>query len=191
MRLLTNRDIAPSRVTFVHTRRSGLKEIHRIMRCPVVFAQAADSWAFPQSVVELPIVSADSHLLKLLTAHADDLLAERRSVTGLRSMVENQLLRLLPGGRAQAATVARQLGLSTRSFTRYLAEEGTSFSEILDHLRNRLARRYLADERISLQQIAWLLGYSELSAFNHAFKRWFGMSPGRARMHPSRLARRP
>ena len=47
--------------------------------------------------------------------------------------------------------------------------------------KNRLARRYLEDERISLQQIAWLLGYSEIGAFNHAFKRWTGISPGRAR----------
>jgi AraC-like DNA-binding protein len=126
-------------------------------------------------------VSEDSHLLHILEAHADDLLAERRTVSGLRGLVENQLLGLLPSGRVQAAVVAQQLGMSARSFTRHLAQEGTSFSEILDRLRNRLARRYLEDERISLQQIAWLLGYSEIGAFNHAFKRWTGISPGRAR----------
>jgi AraC-like DNA-binding protein len=85
----------------------------------------------------------------------------------------------------QAAVVARELGMSMRSFTRNLAEEGTTFGEILDDLRNRLALRYLADQRISLQQIAWLLGYSEVGAFNHAFKRWTGTSPGRARNQPS------
>src|SRR6267378_2717978 len=53
--------------------------------------------------------------------------------------------------------------------------------EVLDRLRNRLALRYLEDERVSLQQTAWLLGYSEIGAFNHAFKRWTGTSPGRAR----------
>jgi AraC-like DNA-binding protein len=103
-------------------------------------------------------------------------------------MVENQLLGLLPSGRMQAAVVAQQLGMSARSFTRHLAEEGTTFSDILDRLRNRLALRYLADERISLQQMTWLLGYSEHSAFNHAFRRWFGTSPGRARSQPSVLA---
>jgi AraC-like DNA-binding protein len=81
----------------------------------------------------------------------------------------------------QTAAVAQQLGMSARSFKRHLAQEGTSFSEILDRLRNRLAGRYLEDERVSLQQIAWLLGYSEIGAFNHAFKRWTGISPGRAR----------
>ena len=188
LRMQTNRDFAPSRITFAHARNSGLTEIHRLLRCPVEFAHAADSWVLPQSVMELPIISEDSHLLQILTAHADDLLAKTRTAAGLESMVENQLLSLLPSGRVQAAVVARQLGMSARSFTRHLAEEGTTFGQILDRLRNHLALRYLADERISLQQIAWLLGYSELAAFNHAFRRWFGTSPGRARNQPSVLA---
>ena len=177
----TNRDFAPSRVTFVHARNSDLREIHCLLRCPVEFAHATGSWVFPQSVMELPIISQDSRLLQILEAHADDLLSKRRKTAGLRGMVENHLLSLLPSGKVQAAVVAQQLGMSLRSLTRQLAAEGVSFGEILDHLRNRLAVRYLEDQRISLQQIAWLLGYSELAAFNHAFKRWFGTSPSRAR----------
>jgi AraC-like DNA-binding protein len=160
------------------------------VRCPVEFAQATDSWVFPQSVMQLPIVSEDSHLLRILEAHADDLLAQRHSATGLRSMVENHLVTVLPSGRVQAAVVAEQLGMSLRSFTRYLADEGATFGQILDHLRKRLALRYLEDQRISLQQVAWLLGYSELPAFTHAFKRWFGTSPRRARGQPLLLASR-
>ncbi len=183
---VTNRDSVPSRVTFAHTRNSGLREIHRILRCPVEFACAADSWVLPQSVIELPIVSEDSHLLQILETHADDLLAQRHTAAGLRGLVENQLVSLLPSGRIQAAVVAQQLGMSERSFRRRLAEEGTTFSEILDRVRNSLALRYLEDQRMSLQQIAWLLGYSELAAFNHAFKRWFSTSPRQAR-NPSAL----
>ena len=185
LRRLTGRDFAPLRIAFAHARNSGLPEIQRLLRCPVEFAHATESWVFPQSVMELPITSEDSHLLQILRAHADELLAERRTAAGLRSMVENQLISAFPSGRVQAAVVARQLGMSMRSFTRHLAEEGTTFGEILDDLRNRLALRYLADGRISLQQIAWLLGYSEVGAFNHAFKRWTGTSPGRARNQPS------
>jgi AraC-like DNA-binding protein len=181
----TNRDVAPSRITFAHARKSELKEVHRILRCPVEFMQATDSWVVPESVMALPIVSNDSHLLRILEAHADDLLAERRKAAGLRGLVEDHLLRALPGGRVQAAVVAEQLGMSARSFTRHLAREGTSFSQILDGVRSRLALRYLEDRRASLQQIAWLLGYSELAAFNHAFRRWFAMSPREARNLPS------
>ena len=181
----TNRDFAPSRMTFAHPRNRALREIHRILRCPVEFAQTTDSWVLPQSVIELPIASRDSHLLHILEAHADDLLSERRTATGLRGLVENRLLSMLPSGKVQTGVVAQQLGMSERSFKRHLAQEGTSFGELLDRLRYRLALRYLEDERSSIQQIAWLLGYSEIGAFNHAFKRWTGTSPGRARNLPA------
>jgi AraC-like DNA-binding protein len=181
----TNRDFAPSRVTFVHARNSNLREIHRLLRCPVEFAHATGSLAFPQSVMELPIISQDSRLLQILEAHSDDLLSERHTSVGLRGLVEDHLRNVLPSGKVQAAVVAQQLGMSTRSFTRRLAQEGTTFGEILDRLRNRLALGYLEDQRMSLQQIAWLLGYSEGSAFNHAFKRWFGTSPRGARNQPA------
>ena len=177
----TNRDFTLLRVTSTHARNTDLREVHRLLRCPVDFAQAVDSWVLPQRVMDLPIVSEDSQLLQILTAHADDLLAERHSATGLQSMVANQLASLLPSGESRAAVVARQLGMSPRSFTRHLAEEGTTFGEILDRLRQRLAARYLTDDRMSVQQIAWLLGYSEVGAFNHAYKRWTGTTPTRTR----------
>jgi AraC-like DNA-binding protein len=77
--------------------------------------------------------------------------------------------------------VAQQLGMSRRSLTRHLAEEGMTFAEILEQLRKRLVARYLADDGMSVQQIAWLLGYSEVGAFNHAYKRWTGTTPRRTR----------
>jgi AraC-like DNA-binding protein len=177
----TNRDFTLSRVTFTHSRNADLREVHRLLRCPVEFAQGIDSLALPQRVMDLPIVSGDSQLLKILTAHADDLIAEGHSVTGLQSMVANELAGLLPSGESRAAIVAQQLGMSPRSLTRHLAEEGTTFGEIVEQLRRRLASRYLADDRMSVQQIAWLLGYSEVGAFNHAYKRWTGTAPRRNR----------
>jgi len=177
----TNHDFTLLRVTFTHARNADLREVHRLLRCPVEFAHAVDSWVLPQRAMDLPIVSGDSQLLKILTAHADDLLAERHSVTGLQGMVTNQLASLLPSGESRAAVVARQLGMSQRSLTRHLAEEGTTFAEILEQLRQRLAARYLADDRMSVQQTAWLLGYSEVGAFNHAYKRWTGTAPRRTR----------
>ena len=176
----TNRDFTLLRVTFTHARNGDLREIHRLLRCPVDFRQAVDSWVLPKRVMDLPIVSGDSQLLKILTAHADDLLAERHSITGLQSMVANQLASLLPSGESRAAMVAQQLGMSSRSLTRHLADDGTTFGEILEQVRQRFAARYLADDRMSVQQIAWLLGYSEVAAFNHAYKRWTGTTPRRA-----------
>ena len=154
----TNRDFTLLHMTFTRVRNANLREVHHLLRCPVDFAQAVDSWVLPQHVMDLPVVSGDSQLLRILTAHADDLLAERHSVTGLQSMVANQLASLLPSGESRAAAGARQLGMSQRSLTRHLADEGTTFGEILEQLRQRLASRYLADDRMSVQQTAWLLG---------------------------------
>jgi AraC-like DNA-binding protein len=181
LRALTNRDVVPLRMSFAHARNIELKEVHRILRCPVEFTQATDSWVLPQSVMGLPILSEDRRLLGILEAHADRSLGDRQAIRGLQGIVENQLIGTLAGGGVQAAVIANQLGMSVRSLRRRLAEEGTSFGEILDRLRQRLARGYLEDRRVSLQQTAWLLGYSEVGAFNHAFKRWTGTSPGRAR----------
>ena len=178
---LTNRNFAPMRIGFAHARDyAQLREIHRILRCPVDFMQPMDSCALAQRVMQLPIVSADHHLLHILEEHGDDLLTEPHTSAGLRGLVEGRLLGLLSSGRAHAATVAERLGMSERSFRRRLADEGTTFAEILDDLRHRLATRYL-DEGVSVKQIAWLLGYSEPGAFNHAFKRWTGTSPSQAR----------
>ena len=181
LRTLTNRDFVPSRITFAHARNSGLKELHCILRCVVEFAQPTESWVLPQRVMTLPIISEDSRLLEILKAQGDHLLSKRRRAAGLRSLVEERIVSLMPSGKAQATAVAKQLGMSVRSLTRHLAEEGTSFGEVLDHLRHRLALRYLRDKHASLQQIAWLLGYSENAAFNHAFKRWTGISPRQVR----------
>lgn len=181
LRFLTNHDFAPRRMTFAHPRNKGLREVERIMRCPVEFAQATDSWMLLQRDVELPILTKDSRLLQILEQHAIDLLSERRAPAGLLELVENQLLIALRSGRVQALEVAQQLGMSERSFRRRLAEEGTSFGEVLDRLRNRLALRYLEEEDITFKQIAYRLGYSEPGAFNHAFKRWTGTSPRRVR----------
>ena len=177
----TNLDFAPLRVTFTHPRDAGQREVHRLLRCPVEFAQTVDSWVLPQRILDVPIVSGDSYLLRVLTVHADELLTERHSVTGLQSMVADQLISLLPSGESRAAAVAQRLNMSTRSFTRQLAKEGTTFGEIVERLRRRLASRYLAHDRMSIKQIAWLLGYSQVGAFNHAYRRWTGTSPGRAR----------
>jgi AraC-like DNA-binding protein len=77
--------------------------------------------------------------------------------------------------------VAKALALSVRTLSRRLADEGTTYAEVLDQLRRSLALQYLKDPGISLSQIAWLLGYEGSTSLNHAFKRWTGHSPSVAR----------
>ena len=70
----------------------------------------------------------------------------------------------------RVSEIARRLGVSQRSLARRLSSEGLTFSDVLDSLRTDLAERYLSEENLSISQIAWLLGYQEVSALTHAFK---------------------
>src|SRR4030095_3577397 len=90
-------------------------------------------------------------------------------------------------GTVTALGVAARLKVSVRTLHRSLADEGTSYRRLLDQLRLDLAERHLADDRMSVGEVAFLLGFSELSAFHRAFKRWTGRSPvtfrAEARLH--------
>ena len=95
--------------------------------------------------------------------------------------VENAISSLLPHGRVVVDQVARSLGMSKRSLARRLSDEGLNFTEVLQQLRRDLAVRYLNDPKLQISEIAWLLGFNEVSAFTHAFKRWTGKTPSRMR----------
>jgi AraC-like DNA-binding protein len=94
-----------------------------------------------------------------------------------RSTVENAIVPLLPHGKARAGEIARRLGFGQRTFAWRLALEELTFSEALERLRTNLAERYLTEQNLSISEIAWLLGYQEVSAFTDAFKRWTGKTP--------------
>jgi AraC-like DNA-binding protein len=136
----------------------------------------------PGSAAALPFAKADPHLNRLLTEYAEAALAHRTPHKGsFRARVEKEIAPLLPHGKARAKEVARQLGTSPRSMTRSLAGEGLTFSVVLEQFRRDLAKAYLNDPDLSISQIAWLLGYREVGAFTHAFKRWTGTTPRQLR----------
>jgi AraC-like DNA-binding protein len=99
----------------------------------------------------------------------------------LRTRVENAISSVLPHGRVLAADVARSLGMSERTLARKLSDEGLNFTEIIQQLRRDLAVRYLDDHKLHVSKIAWLLGFRDVSAFTHAFKRWTGKAPSQMR----------
>jgi AraC-like DNA-binding protein len=77
--------------------------------------------------------------------------------------------------------IAKALGMSERTLGRKLAQEGSSFMEVLQQLKSEIAVRYVEDPALPISRIAWLLGFEEVSSFSHAFKRWTGKSPRRMR----------
>ncbi len=156
----------------------------RFLGCDVVFGAEADEIAFPGTVKQMPVVGADPYLNELLIKYCEEARSHRDAGRGtLRVDLENAIAPLLPHGKARADEVAGRLGLSPRTLARRLASEGLTFEGILSELRADLAKRYLRDESLAISQIAWLVGYKEVSAFTHAFKRWTGKTPREARSH--------
>jgi AraC-like DNA-binding protein len=175
--------VVPTRVRFTHRRENADSECFEFFGGDLEFGAATDEVAFAKSIGQMPIVSADPYLNKVLIAYCEEALSRRRKHSGaFRSSVENAIVPLLPHGKARAGEIARRLGMSQRTFARRLALEGLTFSEILQALRSDLAERYLADKDLSVSRIAWLLGFQEVSAFTHAFKRWSGKAPRESRL---------
>jgi AraC-like DNA-binding protein len=177
-RRVTDSRLAPSRLMMRHSRDAPPAEFRAFFGCDLEFGVDSDAVSFPAPLASLPVVGRDEYLNELLRRYAEEAL-ERSSRARLtvRSKVEDILPGLLPHGRAVASEVARRLGMSSRSLSRKLGEEGTSFAEILDQFRAALAKRYLNDETLPVSEIAWLLGYREVSSLTHAFKRWTGTTP--------------
>lgn len=181
-RALTGRELVPSMVSFLHHREGDTAEMQRYYGCALMFGMARDCIVFDSAEAELPNVTADPFLHRFLLEYYDDAAARRHSgQSSLRTRVENAITSRLPNGTAIIGNIASDLGMSSRTLSRRLAEEGSSFSSILDDLRSSLANRYLLDSELSISQIAWLLGYTEVSSFAHAFQRWTGRSPTSAR----------
>jgi len=178
----TRRQFHPTRIKLAHRREQDCSEFNAFMGLEVEFAADRDEIAFPASIKDLALVGADPYLNELLIAYCEQALAERQRVAGtLRVSVENAIAPLLPHGKARMGEIARRLGMSERTLARRLAEENVSFNLILDELRTDLARHYIEEADLSISEIAWLLGYQEVSALSNAFKRWTGKTPREAR----------
>jgi AraC-like DNA-binding protein len=188
-RQFVNRRLVPGRVRVMHHRNRTPAELRSFLGCEIEFASGADEVVFPEAVRRMAVSSADPHLDELLTTYAEEALAHRGPKrTTLRASVENLMAPLLPHGKATAVEIARRLGMSHRTLVRRLASEELTFSSIAEELKASLASRYLEDADLPISQIAWLLGYREISAFTHAFRRWTGMTPSRLRARGNRMS---
>ncbi len=181
-RQLTSLRLVPSGLRLVHPPNSESCEFAAYFGGSVAFSAGVDELTFARKAKDMVVVSADHYLNRLLVASCEEALSRRPASRGsFRSAVENALVPLLPHGKARVSEIANRLGLSRRTCARRLAAAGLTFSKVLETLRCDLARQYLADQDLSISRIAWLLGYREVSAFTHAFKRWTGQTPRQAR----------
>ncbi|MFN3416503.1 MAG: AraC family transcriptional regulator [Caldimonas sp.] len=144
--------------------------------CPVTCLVLASE------LLDRPVPGADPGLSRIVTSHAEQVLTvSLRPPENITARVRRELTEGMAHGRTSLQAVARRLNLSERSLQRRLDDQGTCFAALMDDVRRDLAMRYIADGRLALGEVAYLLGFADPSSFHRAFKRWTGMTPAAAR----------
>lgn len=149
--------------------------------CRVEVAAPADSLVFAAADLDRPFQTHNAELLAMIAPQLDAELAHRRGDTSAADRAKVTVKRLLAGRRPDLRDVARELGVSTRTLQRRLADAGLTFQQILEGARRELAHHYLLHSALDLTETAYVLGYEDASSFFRAFHQWEGDSPGRWR----------
>jgi len=125
--------------------------------------------------------------VRALEDHADHLIGGLRADRVISAQVARHIADELQGGDSALGTIARKMAMSARTLQRRLEAEGTSFADVLDETRRHFAEAYIKEPELALTEIAYLLGFSEPSAFTRAFNRWFGVAPSQFRQRQPQL----
>jgi AraC-like DNA-binding protein len=165
----------PASVHFTHAAPADLRIHSRIFGCPLVFESEFNGFVCPASDLDKPNPMADPELVRYAEGLAASASAAGRQT--ISAEVRNAIYLLLPVEQASTEDVARHLHLSVRSLQRHLEDAGTTFSNLLDEVRQELAVRYMSNERYPIGRVASLLGYTQQASFTQWFSRRFGMAP--------------
>lgn len=149
----------------------------RLYKAPVTFSAGWNAIQIDASWLALPLHNPNRYAFGILTQHADKLLAQLQAMTSVRAQVEAHLMPILHKGDVSMDQVARDLGQSRPTLYRRLKEEGVTYEALVDDLRRRMAIDYLDGGKTSVNETAYLVGFSDPSSFSRAFKRWTGTSP--------------
>ncbi|MCH2066220.1 MAG: AraC family transcriptional regulator [Shimia sp.] len=179
---LLPRTVLPKQITFTHRRKHNAAELEKLLGCPVTFGAQWNSMQYRLADLDVPLSTSDEGLHKILQAHADLVLAQRpKNRADIELVVEKAIADRMATGQTSVSHVARDLGMSARTLARRLGDANTTYQTVLSNFRRAMADRYLKNSEMSQSEIAFLLGYSDVSSFASAFKRWTGQSPGERR----------
>lgn len=167
----------PRSARFRHEAPARTDDHHRLFGPDVRFGQARDEIAMDRAALEKPQSHAEPALGEVLDRHLGALLAALPESASFMDRARSALAAELGRGEPSLTALAGRLRMSPRSLQRRLQQEGTSLSSLLDDLRAEMATRYLGESRESISEVAFLLGFSEVSTFHRAFKRWTGVTP--------------
>jgi len=186
IRLMAGSDWSPVEVQFQHPAPADVSELQRVFNAPATFGRDHNALVVDNELCERQIPAADARLYPIMRRYLDDALEAIPPEDGFLQSVRRAIGESIRHGEPTLTHAARRLALGGRTLQRRLGGYGVDFKGLVDDTRRRFALRHLADPTITLTEVAYLLGYSEVSAFNRAFKRWTGSTPsdhrqGRAR----------
>ena len=176
----TGKRVSPLRVEFVQPRTEA-RHIEEHFQCEVVSGTPRNAIVFRAEDASTPFITRNAELLDLLAPQLEEQLRQSQSegeVGGFVEMVRDAIQQRLTGQRPSMDVVARALHVSSRTLQRRLQEEGSSFQRVLDEARHRMARYYLGNSVLELNEAAYLLGYEDSNSFVRAFRGWEGVPPG-------------
>jgi len=177
LKMMVGSQWAPREVHFAHEAPADTSEHLRIFGAPVLFDCATNALLIDREFLERQVPAADQRLYGILKKYLERVLSEMPAEDDLLASVRRAIAELLRDGAPTLAKVAKKTAMSPRTLERRLSDHGTAFKKLVDDTRRRFALNYLRDRKNTLTQVAFLLGYSEVSAFNRAFKRWTGLAP--------------
>lgn len=169
-------------VQVTHTEPVHRAAYDEIWRCPITFNAPWNAMRMDPALGAHRVQVQPRYVFGVLSAHADQLLKQLENAKTVRGRVESLLMPLLHTGEIAMTTIAAKMNQSRHTLHRALKDEGVTFEQVLDDLRHKLALHYLQGKKVSVNETAYLVGFSDPAAFSRAFKRWTGVSPRKARM---------
>ena len=179
-RVGTGTRISPVRVEFVQPR-AYVRTIERHFGCPVVCGTPRNAIIFRATDANRPFVTRNAELLGILAPQFDEELKEENGDENFIERVRIAIQQRLTGRRPTIEDIADALHIGSRTLQRRLQDDGASFQRVLEEARHQLARRYLNNSVLELNEAAYLLGYEDGNSFVRAFRTWEGVPPARWR----------
>jgi AraC-like DNA-binding protein len=190
-RLVSDGEFRPRSVAMVHAAPGDTTEHRRLFGVAPTFGARSSEIRFDASLLPREVSGSDRSLLPTVERRLQEVLAAEPGDDPWLARLRVEIASRLCDGHPSLQALAPRLGVSARTLQRQLAERSLVYRDLVQQVRHQLAFQYLERTDTDLTEIAFLLGYSELSAFAHAFQRWTGHGPGAHRRARSRRAHMP
>ncbi|MHC1682261.1 MAG: AraC family transcriptional regulator ligand-binding domain-containing protein [Clostridiaceae bacterium] len=177
IKLLCNKNLQLNEVHFTYPKPKDISHYKNIFNCKVFFEKPNNALIFDSALLHIPVIEPNKNLLDLFEESAKDTLKKLTNDSYTEMVSQIIYSEIINCSLPSIEIVAKKLLLSVRSLQLYLQKENTTFNTLIKEIRKSTAEKYLNNSTISIDEVAYILGFSETSAFYRAFKSWTGLTP--------------